>query len=169
MGEVVKIRENEACPFDRDAIARFVANLKFSPSGCWDWTSYKRGPNGYGGFCSNQEKYYAHRASWLIHCGEIPEGMHVLHRCDNRSCVNPEHLFLGTHAENMADMAAKGRNRTPVLRGKAHGAAKLTEDDVRAIRAAKGVTLQYLADKYGVANGHIHRIRSGKVWASLVA
>jgi len=107
---------------------RFDAKFVPEPnSGCWLWTASTKG-SGYGSFgiCAGRVEL-AHRASWEIHRGQIPKGMHVLHRCDTPACVNPEHLFLGTAADNMADKAAKGRARTPRVlstraRGKTSGA-----------------------------------------------
>ena len=75
---------------------------------CWIWTAYKR-PDGYGQFGFEGTQHKAHRVSWVLANGTIPEGLHVLHRCDVRECVNPEHLFLGTNTDNMRDMIEKGR------------------------------------------------------------
>lgn len=109
--------------------------------------------------------YLAHRLSWRVHFGPLPDGKFVCHRCDVRLCVNPAHLFLGTHAENMADMAAKGR--AFVRRGVTNPSAKLSEADVLAIRQATGtLKLRELSAIYGVGIGHICRIQRGKARAS---
>lgn len=113
----------------------------------------------------------AHRFAWELEVGLIPNGMSVLHRCDNPRCVRPDHLFLGTQADNMRDMRAKGRF-VPALgprkdyHGEAHPASKVTEDDVREIRRlrAEGRTLQSLADEFGLVNSAIHNIISRKTW-----
>lgn len=153
---------------------------KVAPDDCWLWTASDKG-NGYGQFGVAGRIDFAHRVSWKIHNGDIPAGMCVLHRCDNPRCVNPSHLFLGTKADNVADMIAKGRqargNRTgarvhpeTVARGERSGAAKLTERDIRRIkeRYAKGdITQQELARQYGVHQSNISVIVSGKAWKHL--
>lgn len=132
---------------------------------CWEWTAVrnKRGPISYGQIYDGGKLKLAHRVSFEIYCGAIPEGLQVLHRCDNSGCVNPEHLFLGTHDDNMNDKVAKERQ----ARGITHSHAKLTDADVVAIRAAGGVPLRELAEQYGVDLSRISRIRTGKSWSHL--
>ena len=90
---------------------RFDRNYIPEPmSGCWIWTASLKKRN-YGSFSSGKKNLIAHRASWLLHYGEIPEGLRVLHRCDNPPCVNPQHLFIGTNKDNTDDAVAKGRLR----------------------------------------------------------
>lgn len=99
--------------------------------------------------------------------GPIPDGLHVLHHCDNPPCVNPAHLFLGTNADNVADKTAKGRGRGG--RGEAHRNAKLTADQVREIRelAASGLTQREIAARYGVRHTAIGKILRGERWGHL--
>lgn len=99
--------------------------------------------------------------SYELHHGDIKDGLYVCHRCDNPVCVNPEHLFLGTSAENSADRDAKGRHITH--RGSDNVSAKLTEEDVIAIRASDGKGI-VLAAYYGVSPSRISEIRTGKKW-----
>jgi len=130
-------------------------------TGCWEWTAAKL-KCGYGIIATpGRINKLAHRVSYELHCGEIPDGLFVCHTCDNRTCINPSHLFVGTNAENMADMRAKGRQR----RGVTQRSAKLTEADVIAIRAADGVLHRDLAQRYGVDKSQISCIRSGKYWS----
>jgi hypothetical protein len=144
------------------------------PGGCWLWVGTKtRG--GYGMLRGpDRGMVLAHRVSWEIRNGRIPPAIDgkracVLHRCDNPPCVNPAHLFLGTDADNNADMAAKGRRRAP--RGEANGRARLRASDVAAIReayAAGGETCQSLAVRHGVAATTISALLSGKTWRKRV-
>lgn len=100
-------------PKPKPLTERFFSKVELIPfHTCWEWTGGKY-KNGYGHLLYKHQTWNAHRLSWVIHYGEIPSGKHVLHRCDNRSCVNPAHLFLGTHRENMEDMTVKGRRHKP--------------------------------------------------------
>ena len=137
---------------------------KKGPDDCWEWMGAKI-PRGYGEFSVSGKNKYAHRISWRLTNGPIPKGMCVLHRCDNPSCVNPAHLFLGTNTENMRDRDRKGRQ----ARGKDHGMAKLTPQDVGEIRKmlAQGVVQRVIAEKYGIARSEISHIKTGAKWRSL--
>lgn len=148
---------------DKLLARRLLAKMKVNPeTGCWEWTASKNS-NGYGQLMVDKRPIGAHRISYQLHRGPIFDGMHVCHHCDNRIYINPEHLFLGTNDDNMADRDAKGRG--VIFRGEGHGSAKLTEADVRAIRAAKGLTQRQLAEIYGVSGKHICLVRNGKSWA----
>ena len=135
-------------------------------------------PNGYGQFgFTRSTPALAHRISWGLAYGPIPEGKHVLHHCDNRACVNPLHLFLGTNSDNIADRVAKGRSakgdahwshRMPhrKARGEAAGNVKLTEKDVAAIRSmlSAGVFQRVIAAQYGISRATVSKIKGGKLW-----
>jgi hypothetical protein len=140
---------------------RFWSKVEETPT-CWNWTAYKDA-FGYGIFnlCGGYGCIPAHKLSWIMHFGREPEPLCVLHRCDNPACVNPEHLFLGTRADNIADCVAK--KRQPI--GSKKATAKLDENDVRFIRE----TYQHwrggiLARKFGVSPGLINGIVHRKRW-----
>jgi hypothetical protein len=100
-----------------------------------------------------------HRAAWIAENGSIPEGLSVLHKCDVPACINLDHLFLGTNADNLADMAAKGRS----CRGEKNGMAKITAADARAIYEAKG-TYAEIGARFGLTFQGVHMIKRGKNW-----
>lgn len=151
----------------------------------WWWTGGLF-QNGYGRICVGRDCRGAHRLSWEIHYGPIPDGLFVCHRCDAdfppgdktyRACVNPDHLFLGTLADNSADMVAKGRGATGdrntsrlhpdrQIRGERNWTARLTVDQVRAIRArhAAGETPTALAMEYGIGKPGICKIVLRQNW-----
>lgn len=131
-------------------------------SGCWLWDQSLR-TDGYGNAFAEGKVQVAHRLSYKAFSGEIPDGICVLHRCDVRACVNPEHLWLGTRLDNVRDMYAKGRENNIALRGEDHGCSRLTEDDVREIRSANG-RVPDIAARFGISVSHTYQIRSGDYW-----
>jgi HNH endonuclease len=151
-----------------NAAERFWTKVKKAKK-CWIWKSAV-GLNGYGYFHTKHAgTQYAHRIVWQLTYGKIPSGLFVLHSCDNRACVNPTHLFLGTHQDNINDCVAKGRHLVSrnVPKGENQYNAKLTKRKILAIRAAyaKGKLTQYeLADRYGIHQAHVWRIVRFKTW-----
>lgn len=152
---------------DEQKLARakesFERSVIKNSEGCWGW-KFKLSPNGYtkfryGGSCTS-----GHRVSWMIHNGAIPPGMFVCHICDVKSCVNPEHLFIGTHNDNMRDMVKKGRGRN--LAGEDNGNAILTVEKVKKIRRLlrSGVTAVRIAKDFKVCAASISNIKAGRTW-----
>lgn len=142
-----------------DEKTRFYRAFLKAENGCWNWIQYID-TYGYGGFAQKK----AHRKSWQIHNGVIPDGLHVLHKCDNRKCVNPNHLFLGTNADNMADKMRKNRN----IVGKRHqGAsninAKLTNEQAIFIFMSS-LSYNKLAEQFNVCETTIANIKKGKTY-----
>ena len=147
--------------------AKLKANVVADASGCILWTGYTQ-PNGYGWINMGGFKIAAHRASLILSGASIPVGADVCHRCDVRNCVNPAHLYVGTRRQNMADCTARGRHNKP--RGSSHWSAKLTDDQVREIRARyqAGEAQTRIAKDLNVNSGTISRIARG-VWRGEVA
>ena len=134
--------------------------------GCWLWLG-STFPNGYGKISSHGKSLLTHRLSWEIdHRQPVPDGLEVLHRCDNPPCVNPVHLFLGTQAENIADMDAKGRANRPRLAGEQSPRARLTVLVVREMRRlhALGVGPHRLGSMFGVSVGAACHVIAGRSW-----
>lgn len=139
------------------------------PSGCWEWQK-ARFHWGHGAIGIDGKTRKAHRVAYEVFVGPIPKGMQVLHACDNPPCCNPDHLRLGTHADNMAEMAARGRAATgtrnhfgrTAYRGVENARSKLTEDAVRLIRA--GVPTKEIMSRFGVAKATVSHVRVGRAW-----
>ena len=118
--------------YDDTILERFWSKVN-KTSGCWEWQNATNAC-GYGTFKLNKKMMSAHRIAWRITRGPIPKDMCVLHHCDNPACVNPDHLFIGTHSDNIKDAVIKGRVVPPDSRGERHGKSRLTENDVHEIR-----------------------------------
>lgn len=136
-----------------------------SDDDCWEWKASKT-KKGYGSFGFLIGTEYAHRVSWILCYGEIPDGLFVCHKCDNRSCVNPNHLFLGTAKDNSEDMVNKGRSivneRNPM--------SKLKETDVKNIRDLLSVgkfSQRKIAKMFGVSSATVSFIGSGLTWKGI--
>lgn len=158
------LRLKVARVFIVDERRRFESSFRVTPS-CWIWESTMFN-TGYGQFHATEKRgWRAHRYSYTIYVGPIPDGLCVCHRCDNPKCVNPDHLFLGTNQENTADRVAKGR--TAKNFGTAQGTAKLKDEQVIAIRSMSGKQGD-IAKIFGVHQSLISYIKSGKIWPHLL-
>ena len=136
---------------------RFWLHVKKGPE-CWEWTSSTN--YGYGMMNVNKKTWRAHRLSWEFHNGPIPNGMCVLHRCDNRPCVNPAHLFLGTNQDNNKDKVSKRRHRF----GQSHPLAKISKDQAMSIRNDPRPGVEISA-AYGLSKQQVSAIRVGRRWS----
>ena len=177
--------------FTPSDIQRFWSKVDRSggPDACWPWTAGKFAGKDYGVFRAHGKNYRSHRFAYIAAHGPIPEGLLVCHRCDNPECCNPAHLWLGTPADNMADMVAKGRSLKGIdsvppetrargerngalthperlTRGTSHHASKLTPDLVRSIRTrfAAGETQTAIAASIGVSQPVVSSVVRGETW-----
>lgn len=129
-----------------------------SDSGCWEWQGFVNA-SGYGLFRVGAKKSRAHRVCWTLIHSEPAAEQCVLHRCDNRRCVRPEHLFLGSRPDNTADMCAKKRQAS----GERNGVAKLTADAVKEIRSSDAPR-KAIAQQYNISVRHVFTLRAGRLW-----
>jgi hypothetical protein len=138
------------------------ARMKIDAKGCWIWQGGTN-ENGYGRMrlANPRRQVYPHRAAYEAFIGPIPDGLKVLHRCDVPRCINPNHLFIGTQKDNIRDCNSKGRLVNN--QGEKHGMVKLTEDQVREIRAAAGSHAK-IGRAYGVSDSTVRYIRQRKLW-----
>lgn len=150
-----------------------MAKIKIdNETGCWNWTAgiYE---TGYGHFKmkhsdGKQKKTRAHRVSWMIFKGDIPEDMLVLHNCDNKICVNPDHLFIGTQQDNINDMISKGREKLS-FPGELSPQSKLTNEDVRNIRNMYKIGIHYkeIMALFNISDAQFYRIKNRHCWSHL--
>jgi hypothetical protein len=131
-------------------------------TGCILWIGAKNN-HGYGRFTMNGKGILAHRASYEITHGKIPDGLFVLHKCDVPACINPDHLELGTQTDNMRQASQRQRVKVPRCKGEQQGSAKLTNEKVLMIRQEQG-THKSIAEKYGVSISVIYAVRNKKTW-----
>jgi len=147
-----------------EIVVRFHEKWEFQrDTKCWIWTASTAG-KGYGQIKipGTRKQIYAHRLSYLIHCGEIPKGMHVCRVCDTPKCVKPTHLFLGSCEENLQDMKVKDRH----LKGVKNKRAKLTDEKVMRIHSLskEGLSQGKIAEIFQISQGQVWRILKGKRW-----
>jgi len=161
--------------------SRFWSKVRKSAT-CWNWIATKNA-DGYGNFRSGSRVLKAHRVSYELTHGPIPEGLFICHHCDNPACVNPSHLFLGTNRDNVVDMYSKGRGNSPrgkrhgaythperLSRGERHGMAKLDDDKVRAIRILAVEYMQTdIARHFGIGGSAMSAIVRGRTWTHVPA
>lgn len=158
---------NAACAHKalrKDMIASFWEKVdKAGANGCWNWTASQK-EKGYGQFIWNGKMNRAHRLAWKLLRGD-PGDKEVAHRCDNRLCVNPEHLFLATHLENMQDCKAKGRH----AHGESNTRSKLTAEQVSELRSLrdKGWKFHELGARFGITSSHATNIYHRRAWSHI--
>lgn len=135
--------------------------------GCWEWT-WSKDNKGYGMMgMPSRNAVKVHRISWAIHYGQIPEGLCVLHHCDNPPCVRPDHLFVGTNLDNIINKMEKGRAALPMIRGEGHGLAKLNAEQVLQIRelyATGKFSYREVGERFGVFLTNIRSIVKRESW-----
>ena len=149
----------------RPLVDRFHSRIEFDTNGgCWLWTGSIFTKTGYGNISFNSQTISTHRLSWEIYKGPIPDGLCICHHCDVRACVNPDHLFLGTHADNMHDKDRKGRGNYQFGEGNHVSKLKATDIPVILERLGRGDTCIKISADYGVTDCAINAIRRGKSW-----
>lgn len=142
-------------------IVRLLSRVVITPGNCWEWQGSRRGHMGYSQIGANGRVMYGHIVSYEHFHGPKPEGTIIRHTCDNPICVQPDHLTIGTHKDNHADMDSRGRRKP--AKGESQHLAKLTAEAVRHIRSSDE-TANELAARYGVSHWTIRDVLKGKTW-----
>lgn len=150
---------------------RFWRQVKKTP-GCWEWTGRSKSNRGYGQIGmggKGAKQVLVHRFSYELHKGPIPEGLVVMHACDNPRCVNPDHLSVGTSSDNIQDAVRKGRWKSipPLHFGEKQHSSKLTAEKVLYMRANPQISTQEFAELYDCSEGSIRKARNGLSWKHL--
>lgn len=149
--------------YDQFSLEKLKKSINILSSGCWEWEKSKH-RQGYGHFPYKGKIELAHRISWILHNGKIPEHVCVCHRCDNPSCCNPDHLFLGNTQDNCLDKEAKNRGNQP--KGSKHYNSKLKENQIIQMRnlREKGFTYLEISKKFGISRCHVGLIIRRECW-----
>ncbi len=167
-----------SAPLSRKQADHFWSRVAIHLGECWEWLGALTNKH-YGHFSIRKPKQiwlYAHRTAYELTVGKVPDGLFVLHKCDNRSCCNPDHLFLGTNLDNVHDMLAKGRHRYGIAlpekraRGERSATAKLTNEKVKAIREryAQGeITMRSLGSQFGVNATTVYMVVQRRTWIEI--
>lgn len=158
-----------SCIYSDKDRERFWARVdRPSPTSCWPWLGSHH-EFGYGWFWAQGKSRNAHRVAWEMTYGPIPDGLMVMHACDNGTCVNPSHLMVGTGLSNQMDMARKGRSTKGRFVGEKHPGAKLTEANVREVRrrVAAGEVHRTIAADFGIGEAYVSVVGRGLSWRSL--
>lgn len=162
---LAEVRRARRIPTRAETVARLLARVTLEPNtGCWLWLGHVNAA-GYGGFESRiVNETLAHRASYALLVGPIPQGLALLHSCDQPSCVNPAHLRPGPQAENMAEMVARGRQ----CNGERNPQAKMTAEQARALvrEYASGESITVLETRHGLSRANVYRIIGGERWGA---
>lgn len=147
--------------------SRLLSKVEMVPEcGCWLWTGYAN-PRGYGMMSMPQQSpKLAHRVSWTLYRGPVPDGMFVCHKCDTPACVNPDHLFVGSNADNVKDMDGKGRRKNSPKHGESHPMARISNEVALSIFNDSGKHAE-IAARHGVKIGTVDQIKTGIQWSSV--
>lgn len=167
--KTIKLAADLALPIDAATQTKAAQRIRLGcrvdkKSGCWLWTGSTK--NGYGQLSFRNRNTYAHRLSYAAFVGPIGVGLSVLHKCDVRACNNPDHLFIGTQAENLQDATEKGRmTLPPVVHGETHHMATITDAQVQEVRdlVASGMRQRDVASRFGISQTSVWRMAHGHV------